>query len=92
MLRCAVAQGVVFRKNVAHKRMRSSIARAGVLLLAGALEWAPPESAGLQQFDALLSEVGRAGQVAVGSCTVELGGLLFEGQATAAVLRQREMS
>lgn len=51
-----VVQGVVFRKNVAHKRMRTSIPQAGVLLLAGALEWQPTESK-LQQFDTLLNEV-----------------------------------
>ncbi len=52
----SVVQGVVCRKNVAHKRMRTSIPQAGVMLLAGALEWQPTESK-LQQFDALLNEV-----------------------------------
>ncbi|GAB4817632.1 hypothetical protein N2152v2_004678 [Parachlorella kessleri] len=51
----SVVQGVVFRKNVSHKRMRTNISQANVMLLAGALEWQPTESK-LQQFDALLNE------------------------------------
>lgn len=62
-----VVQGVVFRKNVAHKRMRTSIPQAGIMLLAGALEWQPAESK-LQQFDTLLNEVG-ARALVLGSVT-----------------------
>lgn len=49
-------RGVVCKKNIAHKRMRSSISGARVLLLGGALEYQRVANR-LSSFDSLLDQV-----------------------------------
>jgi 1-phosphatidylinositol-3-phosphate 5-kinase len=50
-----VVRGVVARKNVAHRRMRSTIEAPAVLLLAGALEYQRVANK-LSSFDTLLDQ------------------------------------
>jgi 1-phosphatidylinositol-3-phosphate 5-kinase len=52
----SVIDGVVLRKNVAHKRMRTSVPHARVMVLAGALESQRSPSK-LSSFDTLIDQV-----------------------------------
>ena len=50
--------GVAFRKNVAHKRMRTQVPRARVLLLTGELSWRPSGASAaskISSFDTLIN-------------------------------------
>ena len=55
-------RGVVLKKNVAHRRMRTSVECPRVLLLAGALEYQRVANK-LSSFDMLLEQVGVVAQV-----------------------------
>ena len=53
----SVVEGVAFRKNVAHKRMRTHVPRARVLLLTGELSWRPAGASAaskISSFDTLM--------------------------------------